>query len=80
MSFQEYLKNNDVSVPLRERILKYSLNLWKGQKGYQVPMFLQEAPRPLQEEIKVAAYGKHLYEVGTLYEKFGQVELYWVCM
>lgn len=60
---KEYLKNSDVSEPLRRRVLNYCKNLWKRQGGYQIPVFLIEAPKPLQEEIKIAAYGKHLCEV-----------------
>lgn len=44
-------------------ILNYSKDLWKKQSGYQIPVFLVEAPASLQHEIKMAAYGKHLYDV-----------------
>lgn len=57
------MKNHDVSEPLRKRILRYCLLLWEGQNGYQIPVFLTEAPGLLREEIMVAAYGKHLYQV-----------------
>lgn len=57
------MKNNDVSQPLIKKILAYSSHLWRLQKGKQLPTLLQKAPQFLKEQIKVGAYGHHLYEV-----------------
>lgn len=57
------MKNNDASGPLIARILAYASELWRIQKGYQLPPLLDKAPSALKEEIKAAAYGHHLYEV-----------------
>lgn len=64
-----FLKNNDASEPLIRRVLDYASQLWKIQKGRQVPALLQKAPNFLKEQIKVAAYGHHLFEVTLLLQK-----------
>lgn len=51
---------NDVSPTLRKNILTYANDLWKNEKGHQLPELLGSAPPYLISEIKKAAYGHYI--------------------
>ncbi|GJQ71412.1 hypothetical protein Trydic_g11138 [Trypoxylus dichotomus] len=59
--FVTYLENSFVSVPFLQNMQRYCNNLWTAGKGRQVPSMLISCPGHLQEEIKVQAYGYHIF-------------------
>lgn len=62
-TLQIYLRNSNISGPLIKRIIDYSNQLWDTNKGVQLPDLLKDAPSYIMEELKGAAYGKHLCDV-----------------
>ncbi|KAK6629044.1 hypothetical protein RUM43_002861 [Polyplax serrata] len=57
---KNYLDVNEVSYETRKRIMIYVKNLWRNEKGLQIPQLLKSAPRYLSYEIKLATYGHHI--------------------
>lgn len=68
---RDYLKDGQISYPLVAKALGYAKNLWVRERGCSQPALLAEAPTAISEEIMVAAYGRHLFEVGpNLWNRF----------
>ncbi|GJQ80319.1 hypothetical protein Trydic_g12202 [Trypoxylus dichotomus] len=59
---KEFLKHSKISVALGEIVLTYTYQLWNRNKGRQVPTYLTVCPAFIQENIKIAAFGYHIYE------------------
>ncbi|XP_048509712.1 potassium voltage-gated channel protein eag-like [Athalia rosae] len=66
---RDYLKDGQISYPLIEKALGYAKNLWLRERGSSQPALLAEAPTSINEEIMVAAYGRHLFEAGPFFEQ-----------
>uniref|UniRef100_A0A2A4JFL8 Cyclic nucleotide-binding domain-containing protein n=2 Tax=Heliothis virescens TaxID=7102 RepID=A0A2A4JFL8_HELVI len=60
LELQEFLKNNRVSQHLVNIVNKYTLHLWRENRGLQVPHFLEQAPLSLRLRIMSAAYYHHI--------------------
>ncbi|KAF5306384.1 hypothetical protein FQR65_LT18580, partial [Abscondita terminalis] len=61
-TLKQYLQNNSIELPLIGRTMVYVNRLWDRNQGVQLPILLHKAPYCLIEEIKVEAYGHHIYK------------------
>ncbi|KAH9636179.1 hypothetical protein HF086_007131 [Spodoptera exigua] len=60
LELQEFMKNNRVSNYLVTIVNKYTLHLWRENRGLQIPHFLKDAPLSLRLRIMSAAYLHHI--------------------
>ncbi|EEB10158.1 voltage and ligand gated potassium channel, putative [Pediculus humanus corporis] len=57
---KNYLIISEIPYENQKLILKYVVNLWRNEKGKQVPDILKFAPTYLVNEIKLSTYGGHI--------------------
>lgn len=60
---KSFLRRSAVSEYLVKCVVYYCEQLWIRSKGVQEPYLLVNAPPYLKEQIKIAAFGKHIYNV-----------------
>ncbi|KAF9405221.1 hypothetical protein HW555_013949, partial [Spodoptera exigua] len=60
LELQMFLKNNRVSKNLVTIANKYTLHLWRENRGLQIPHFLAQAPLSLRLRVMSAAYLHHI--------------------
>ncbi|XP_017772724.1 PREDICTED: uncharacterized protein LOC108559866 [Nicrophorus vespilloides] len=60
-----YLINAQISLRLQQKIMNYVDQLWSLSKGRQMPIYMRMGPSCLVEELKVHAFGKHIFNVIT---------------
>ncbi|XP_047041519.1 uncharacterized protein LOC124645707 [Helicoverpa zea] len=60
LELQEFMKNNRVSQHLVNIVNKYTLHLWRENRGFQEPHFLVHAPLSLRLRVMSAAYYHHI--------------------
>ncbi|XP_065169724.1 potassium/sodium hyperpolarization-activated cyclic nucleotide-gated channel 4-like [Atheta coriaria] len=58
---KSFLRRSAVSEYLVKCVVYYCEQLWIRSKGVQEPYLLVNAPPYLKEQIKIAAFGKHIY-------------------
>ncbi|GJQ80337.1 hypothetical protein Trydic_g12214 [Trypoxylus dichotomus] len=57
-----FLKNSFISIPLFNSVMQYTSQLWGMNQGYQIPVFMTQAPSYISASIKWAAFGHHIRE------------------
>ncbi|KAI4461807.1 cyclic nucleotide-gated cation channel subunit a [Holotrichia oblita] len=55
-----FLKHSYISMPLFKGVMLYTSHLWHKSQGYQIPIFITQAPGYISASIKWAAYGHHI--------------------
>ncbi|KAK9746467.1 Cyclic nucleotide-binding domain [Popillia japonica] len=55
-----FLKHSYISMPLFKGVMLYTSQLWHKSQGYQIPIFITQAPGYISASIKWAAYGHHI--------------------